>query len=90
MKARIEEIKNYALVFDDETSIHELGIKADDMFSIHVKDGEVILKPYESIELDLSLFSDEEKNFLIKKSCDENISINKVFENILTKCLNKL
>jgi hypothetical protein len=44
---------------------------------------------YSNLELDLSLFERELLEYIIKKSCEENISVNKVIENILETYLKK-
>ncbi len=46
-------------------------------------------KKYSNLELDLSLFERELLEFIIIKSCKENISVNKVIENILETYLEK-
>jgi hypothetical protein len=73
-----------------EDELLELNIKAGDKFSCSIEDGSVVLKKFETIELDMSEWSRESLEVLISKSVEEDISINEVISNILEQMLPSL
>lgn len=68
--------------FTDE-EMDELGIKANDEFEVEIQEGGVLLKKMESVDIDLGEFPREILEFLIKESCDKNVSCNKVIRDSL-------
>lgn len=84
----VEPTGDVCIKFTDE-ELARLGIEKGDKFSIKEKDGGIILEKYQTMELDLEDFSREVLELLIQRSCEEDISINQVIENILTSYLDK-
>jgi len=69
--------------FDDE-EIAELGLKQGDEFEVKpTGDGGYIFKKMEEIELDLNEFPREILELLIKKSCEQNVSVNIIIRDAL-------
>ena len=73
-----------------EDELLELNIKAGDKFSCSIENDSVVLKKFETIELDMSEWSRDILEMLISKSIEEDISINEVISNILEQMLPSL
>jgi bifunctional DNA-binding transcriptional regulator/antitoxin component of YhaV-PrlF toxin-antitoxin module len=78
---KIEQFVEYGVKFTDE-ECEQLGITEGDKFSFEVSDDGVLMKKYESIDIDLSEFPREILEFLIKESCQKDITVSQVFENV--------
>lgn len=63
----------------------ELGWEAGDKFSYRVENGAVTLTKYAKLELDMTDWPNELLLHLIKKSIEEDVSVNDVICNILTE-----
>jgi hypothetical protein len=75
--------------FDDE-EIAELGLKQGDEFEVKpTEDGGYIFKKMEEIELDLKEFPREILELLIKKSCEQNVSVNVIIRDALKLFIDK-
>ena len=84
IKKKIQSQTEYYVQFTEE-EIKELGINVGDKFSIEeCKDG-ILLKKYETIDIDLSEFSRETLEFLISLSVEKDITISEVIEDILNR-----
>jgi bifunctional DNA-binding transcriptional regulator/antitoxin component of YhaV-PrlF toxin-antitoxin module len=70
-----------------EEELTQLNIKQGDKFSIKETDEGILLEKFSTIELDLSEFNRDILEFLIKESCDKDISINEVISNILDQVI---
>lgn len=70
-----------------EDELAQLNIKQGDKFSIKETGEGILLEKFATIELNLSEFSREIMEHLIRESCDKDISINEVMSNILEKGL---
>jgi hypothetical protein len=68
--------------FTEEEMI-KLGMQVGDKFSIDETDDGIVLKKYAKLEIDLSEFPRETLEFLISESCEKDISISEVFENVI-------
>lgn len=79
-------IEQFAVEFEQE-EIDRLGINPNDVFDAFVENGKIVLRPFEKIEIDLDEFPLEVLHFLIKESCEKNISVNEVIDNILRENL---
>jgi hypothetical protein len=86
IKKTIEPTGDVCVKFTEE-ELTQLNIKQGDKFSIKETDGGVLLEKFDSIELNLSEFSREIMEHLIKESCDKDISINEVMSNILEQVI---
>jgi hypothetical protein len=88
MKKKIETEQQLFVRFSEEES-NELNITPGDKFSVKVVDDGILLQKYGSIEIDLSEMSNEVLQFLIMESCDRDISVNEVFEDIIKRGVDK-
>ena len=70
-----------------EDELAQFNIKQGDKFSIKETDEGILLEKFSTIELDLSEFNRDILEFLIKESCDKDISINEVISNILDQVI---
>jgi hypothetical protein len=87
MIKKIECVEEYYLKFTDE-EFHELGWKNNQKFSIDLNpDNSISLKPFSSIEIDLSEFKRDTLEFLISLSVEKDISVNDVISEILEDVL---
>jgi bifunctional DNA-binding transcriptional regulator/antitoxin component of YhaV-PrlF toxin-antitoxin module len=82
IKKSIQSFIEYGVKFTEE-ECEKLGINEGDKFSIETLEDGIVLKKYESLELNLDEFSRENLEFLIKESCDKDITISQVIENII-------
>jgi len=65
----------------------ELGIENGDKFTIEEKDGAILLKKYEKVEIDLEAFSKDDLIQLIKISVEKDISVNQVIIDTLSELI---
>ena len=89
IKKTVQRSEECFVQFTDE-ELHQLGIKAGDKFSCHVENESVVLKKFQTIDIDMSEWSREILEMLISKSIEEDISINEVISNILEQMLPSL
>lgn len=88
IKKTIEPTGDVCVKFTEE-ELSKLNIKQGDKFSIkETKDG-ILLEKFADLNIDLSEFDRGILEFLIKESCDKDISINNVVSNILEKVVNE-
>jgi hypothetical protein len=73
-----------------EDELLELDIKAGDKFSCSMENNSVVLKKFETLEIDLSEFPREMLEMLIADSVEKDISVNEVISNILEQMLPSL
>jgi hypothetical protein len=79
---KIEEERISVIKFTDE-EIEHLNIKENRKYAVEEKDGSIVLTPYAEVEIDFESFDKSLLLYLIKKSLDEDISMNEVIEQIL-------
>jgi hypothetical protein len=72
---------------DDELA--KLNIKQGDKFSIKETDEGILLEKFATIDLNLSEFSREILEFLVKESCNRDISVNEVVSDIFEKVIDQ-
>ena len=84
MKKELQPTGELCVKFTEDELI-ELNIKEGDKFSVENLDDGVLLKKYETLEIDLSEFNRETLEFLIQESCEKDISVNQIVENCLTE-----
>ena len=73
-----------------EEELQQLGIKAGDKFSCSIENDSVVLKKFETIDIDISEFSRDILEMLISESVEKDISVNEVISNILERMLPSL
>lgn len=81
---KIQKTEEYFIQFTDE-ELKYLDIKEGDKFSVRVEDEGIFFEKFASIELDISEFSKEALEILIRESIENDISVNEVISNMLEK-----
>lgn len=66
-----------------EDEMTKLGMQVGDKFTIEETEDGIVLKKYAKLEIDLSEFPRETLEFLISESCEKDISISEVVENVI-------
>jgi len=85
---KIQVNKEYYVQFTDEELL-ALKMEKNQKFTCHVEDNGIKLVPFETIDLDMDEWPVELLHFLIRESCDQDISVNEVITNILEDVLKK-
>lgn len=76
--------------FTDE-EIQELGWEAGQKLDVKLHDdGSIELRPYAKMEIDLADWDRDVLEMIIKKSCEDDISVNDVISNLLKTFLDDL
>jgi len=88
IKKIIEPTGDLCVKFTQE-ELSELNIKEGDKFSVKECDDGILLQKFEKIELDISEWDRSILEMLISISCEEDISVNDVITNIISKNLIK-
>jgi hypothetical protein len=71
-----------------EEELKELNLSVGDKFSVHHHDdGSIILKKFSTIEIDMNDFDRKTLEFLVKRSCEKDVSVNEIISDILTSIL---
>lgn len=90
MIKKVQELKECYIQFTDE-EMAELNIKPKQKFSVNVmSDDSIILKPFATIDINLSEFSRDVLEMLIQESVEKDVSVNEVIVEHLTNYLNQL
>ena len=89
IKKTVQRSEDCFVQFTDE-ELQQLGIKAGDKFSCSIENNSVILKKFETIDIDLSELSRDILEMIIADSVEKDISVNEVIGNILEKSLSLL
>jgi hypothetical protein len=86
---KIEPTEEVCIKFTND-EMERLNMRPGQKFSIHSNDdGSLLLKPYVSLELDISDWPRESLESLIIASCEKDISINELFNYVLDTYINK-
>jgi hypothetical protein len=88
IKKTVEPTGDVCVKFTED-ELAQLNIKQGDKFSIKETDEGILLEKFSNIELDLSEFNRDILEFLIKESCDKDISVNEVISEILEKVVDQ-
>lgn len=87
MQKKIIKQEEFLVQFSEE-EIQSLGWEKCQKLSVELlKDGSVMLSPHKKVEVDISDWSREVLETLICKSCEQDVSVNEVIEEILDKQL---
>lgn len=89
MKKQIKTITNHILEFSPE-ELQELNITSRDKFSCEATDDGIVLKKYETVEIDLNEFSKDGLIKLIIDSTEADRTIEEQIEYILTEVVEEL
>lgn len=85
---KVQEKKELYIQFSEE-EIQEIGWEENQKLSVKVdeKTGQITLEPFVKMELDISDWPKEILEFLIEESCERDISVNEVINEVLIKSL---
>lgn len=86
MKKILEPTGELCVKFTEDELL-KLNINEGDKFSVESLDDCILLKKYETLELDISEFNRETLEFLIKESCEKDVSVNQIIEDCFTEIL---
>ena len=89
MKKKLIKEENFLVQFSEE-EIQSFGWEKCQKFSVEIKDEGVFLSPYKKVDIDISRFPREVLETLIHKSCEQDVSINEVIEEMLDKVIDEL
>ena len=89
IKKTVQRSEDCFVQFTDE-ELRQLGIRAGDKFSCSIENNSVVLKKFETIDIDMSEWPRDILEMLISTSVEEDISINEVISNILERMLPSL
>ena len=86
IKKTVEPTGDVCVKFTED-ELAKLNIKQGDKFSIkETKDG-ILLEKFATIDIDLAEVEREILEFLIRESCDKDVSVNEVISEVLEKSL---
>jgi hypothetical protein len=90
MKKQLEPTGDMMISFTDE-ELAELNIKGGDKFDVKPQmDGSIKLEKYVDLELDMTDWPVEVLQMIIKKSCEQDITVNEVLIEILEQAVNEI
>jgi hypothetical protein len=90
MKKQLEPTGDMMISFTDE-ELAELNIKGGDKFDFKPQmDGSIKLEKYVDLELDMTDWPVEVLQMIIKKSCEQDITVNEVLIEILEQAVNEI
>ena len=90
IKKTLQRSEDLLLQFTDE-EVKYLNLEPGQKFSVHAhEDGSFELKKYVPVEIDLSEWSREVLEMIIKKSLEEDITVNDVINEALKEALTVL
>ena len=70
-----------------EDELVQLNIKQGDKFAIKETDEGILLEKFATMDIDLAEVEREILEFLIRESCDKDVSVNEIISDILEKGL---
>ena len=88
IKKTIEPTGDVCVKFTED-ELAQLNIKQGDKFSIKETDEGILLEKFATIDIDLAEVEREILEFLIRESCDKDVSVNEVISEVLEKGLEK-
>jgi bifunctional DNA-binding transcriptional regulator/antitoxin component of YhaV-PrlF toxin-antitoxin module len=86
---KVQEKRDLFIQFSEE-EIEEMGWEKNQKLSIKVDEetGQITLEPFVKIELEIGDWPREILEFLVGESCERDISVNEVINEVLVKSLN--
>lgn len=87
---KVQEKKDLFIQFSEE-EIQEMGWEENQKLSVKVdeKTGQITLEPFVKVELEIGDWPREILEFLVGESCERDISVNEVINQVLTQSLKK-
>jgi Holliday junction resolvasome RuvABC ATP-dependent DNA helicase subunit len=86
IKKTVEPTGDVCVKFTED-ELAKLNLKQGDKFSIKETDEGILLEKFAIVDIDLNEVDREILEFLIKESCDKDVSINEVISDLLEKNL---
>jgi len=87
MKKALQPTGDMMIAFTEDELL-ELNIKQGDKFDFKLQDdGSVKLEKYVDLELDMTDWSREVLEMLVKRSCEQDVSVNEVLIEILKQVI---
>lgn len=84
IKKTLEPTGEVCVKFTEE-ELEQLNIKQGDKFSIRETDEGILLQKFCTIDFDLSELSRNVLEFLIRESCEKDVSVNEIISNSIEK-----
>ena len=86
---KIQEKKDLFIQFSEE-EMQEMGWEEGQKLSLDFNEEtkSITLKPFVKMEIDISEWSREILEFLVSESCERDISVNEVINEVLVKTIN--
>ena len=84
IKKTLEPTGEVCVKFTEE-ELEQLNIKQGDKFSIKETDEGILLQKFCTIDFDLSELSRNVLEFLIRESCEKDVSVNEIISNSIEK-----
>lgn len=84
IKKTLEPTGEVCVKFTEE-ELEQLNIKQGDKFSIKETDEGILLQKFCTIDFDLSELSRNVLEFLIRESCEKDVSVNEIISNCIEK-----
>lgn len=87
---KVQEKKDLFIQFSEE-EIQEMGWEENQKLSVKVdeKTGQITLEPFIKMELEIGDWPREILEFLVGESCERDISVSEVINEVLTESLKK-
>lgn len=87
---KVQEKKELYIQFSEE-EMQEIGWEENQKLSVKVdeKTGQITLEPFVKMELEIGDWPREVLEFLIEESCERDISVNEVINEVLVESLKK-
>lgn len=86
---KVQEKRDLFIQFSEE-EMKEIGWEENQKLSIKVDEesGKITLEPFVKMDIDISDWERETLEFLVAESCERDISVNEIINEVLVKSLN--
>jgi bifunctional DNA-binding transcriptional regulator/antitoxin component of YhaV-PrlF toxin-antitoxin module len=87
---KVQEKKELFLQFSEE-EMQEIGWEEGQKLSLDLDEdtGAITLKPFVKMEIDIGEWPRETLEFLVGESCDRDVSVNEIINEVLLSFINK-
>jgi len=87
---KVQEKKELFLQFSEE-EMQEIGWEEGQKLSLDLDEdtGAITLKPFVKMEIDIGEWPRETLEFLVGESCDRDVSVNEIINEVLLDSINK-
>jgi bifunctional DNA-binding transcriptional regulator/antitoxin component of YhaV-PrlF toxin-antitoxin module len=87
---KVQEKKELFLQFSEE-EMQEMGWEEGQKISLDLDEdtGAITLKPFVKMEIDIGEWPRETLEFLVGESCDRDVSVNEIINEVLLDSINK-